>query len=194
MHFTSIINRLRLRPRRPARDPGPGRRRSRLSLRLAMLAGAALLGSGALAAPALANTFESNVTPLNTFYLQLDVSGASTQPGAPVIDWYSNGGANQKWFFSQVIASGEYEIANQNSGLCLTTDGVAGDQLYQEPCNESAGQIWITNLSPSNNNYTSIQSALSGLYLDVYGNTSWPGASIDTWYWNGGSNQKWSLG
>ncbi|HUA46748.1 MAG TPA: RICIN domain-containing protein [Solirubrobacteraceae bacterium] len=183
MRFTSITNHVRRRPRR------------RLSVGLATAVASVMLASGALAAPALASsTFESNVTPLNTFYLQLDVSGASTQPGAPVIDWYSNGGANQKWFFSQVVAPGMYEIANQNSGMCLTTDGNAGDQLYQEPCNESTGQIWITNLSPSNSGYQSIQSAESGLYLDVYGNTSWPGASIDTWYWNGGSNQKWALG
>jgi hypothetical protein len=35
----------------------------------------------------------------------------------------------------------------------------------------------------------SIVNIWSGLYLDVNGDSAWPGASIDTWYYNGGANQ-----
>jgi Ricin-type beta-trefoil lectin domain-like len=66
-----------------------------------------LLAAGTLAGPALAETtFYGQITPLNSLYLQLDVSGGSTETGAGVIDWYSNGGQNQKWYFSQVIEPG----------------------------------------------------------------------------------------
>jgi hypothetical protein len=53
-----------------------------------------------------------------------------------VIQWYPTGGANQAW---QIGGSdnGNPElpqgyIANVNSGMCLATDGTAGDQLFQE--------------------------------------------------------------
>lgn len=134
------------------------------------------------------------ITPNNTFFLQLDVRGASQSPGAPVIDWWTNWGANQGWDWQLVDPiDGIYIIQNQNSGQCLTTDGIAGDQVYQEPCNYSEYQEWYTNL-PTDYDYSvassdPIKNVASGLYLDVNGDSPWPGASIDTWYYNGNSNQ-----
>jgi hypothetical protein len=127
--------------------------------------------------------------------LMLDVSGASLSPGAPVIQWWSNGGANQKWDF-QPMPDGTDEIIDVNSGQCLTTDGIAGDGVYQDPCVGEDNQEWWTNLQPvgfywigyQNTPYP-IQSVSSGLYLDVNGDSPWPGATIDTWYWNGDANQ-----
>src|SRR6516162_5628253 len=109
----------------------PARRRAaKLSALLAGLAVPALVGGAVLAGPASASTqFTVHVTPNNTFGLLLDVSGGSTQPGAPVIDWWANGGANQQWTFSPIGGNNTYEIINVNSGMCLATDGVAGDQL-----------------------------------------------------------------
>ena len=66
----------------------------------------ALLGGTVLAGPASASSgFTTHITPNNTLGLLLDVQGGSTQPGAPVIDWYANGGANQEWTFSTTGAS-----------------------------------------------------------------------------------------
>jgi len=123
----------------------------------------------------------------------LDVSGGSTEPGAPVIDWWANGGANQAWIFQSSLyyAPNTYEIVNQNSGQCLTTDGVAGDQLYQWPCTPwSHNQVWVSDIRGfSDGQGHAISNPAFGLVVDVYGNTSWPGAAIDAWYPNGGQNQ-----
>lgn len=172
---------------------GPERRprhAARLTAAVAGLALPALIGGAVLAGNASASTaFTTHVSPDNTFYLQLDVSGASTQPGAPVIDWWSNGGANQSWTFSPIGGANTYEIINGNSNQCLTTDGVAGDQLYQLPCTGSQEQQWATSLSLTASGTQAIRNVYSGLYVDVSGDSPWPGAAIDTWTYNGGDNQ-----
>jgi hypothetical protein len=150
-------------------------------------AAAGLLTVGAGQANA-STAFTVHVTPNNTFGLLLDVSGASTSPGAPVIDWWANGGSNQVWTFYPV-GNDVYEIANQNSGQCLTTDGIAGHGVFQWPCVGSATQIWSTGLTPTSVSAWTIGNPWSGLYLDVSGNNPWPGTSLDVWYYNGGANQ-----
>jgi len=164
--------------------------RCRLACAFAVLGSSALL-AGVFASTAAASEFTTQVTPNNTFALLLDVSGASTAPGAPVIDWWANGGANQNWTFNSVGPASTYEIINQNSGQCLTTDGVPGDQVTQMPCVGSLQQEWLTAFNPGRGPRM-IQSVYSGLYLDVNSDSPWPGASIDTWYYNGNSNQYFS--
>lgn len=168
------------------------RRAARISAALGVLAVPALLGA-TLAGPASASTaFTTHVTPDNTFFLLLDVSGGSTYAGAPVIDWYSNGGANQNWLFLPYGGNSTYEIINVNSNMCLTTDGVAGDQVYQEPCTGGTAQQWQTGLTAGTTSENTIKSVYSGLYLDVSGDSPWAGAAIDTWYYNGGYNQNFA--
>jgi Ricin-type beta-trefoil lectin domain-like len=132
----------------------------------------------------------------------LDVSGASTSPGAPVIDWWDKNyllnDANQQWTIKPVQYG--YYIVNQNSGQCLTSDGVAGDQTYKWPCVGSLYQMWYGNTYPAlEDGYAGSvadtwQNVASGLYLDVYGGDHLPGGTIDTWYWNGGDNQYFGEG
>jgi hypothetical protein len=168
------------------------RRAARLSAVLAVLGVPALLGVTLTGTASASTAFTTHLTPENTFYLLLDVSGGSTYPGAPVIDWYSDGGANQNWLFVQEGTGTNYviyEIVNVNSNMCLTTDGAAGDQLYQEPCAGSPDQLWDTNMTGSSTNYTTIRSDYSHLYLDVNGDSPWAGTSIDTWYYTGAANQ-----
>ena len=150
-------------------------------------AAAGLLALGAGQANA-STAFTVHVTPNNTFGLLLDVSGGSTSPGAQVIDWWANGGGNQVWTFYPV-GNDVYEIANQNSGQCLTTDGIAGHGVFQLPCAGAASQIWSTGLTPTSVSAWTISNPWSGLYLDVSGNNPWPGTSLDVWYYNGGANQ-----
>ena len=150
-------------------------------------AAAGLLALGAGQANA-STAFTVHVTPNNTFGLLLDVSGGSTSPGAQVIDWWANGGGNQVWTFYPV-GNDVYEIANQNSGQCLTTDGIAGHGVFQLPCAGAASQIWSTGLTPTSVGAWTISNPWSGLYLDVSGNNPWPGTSPDVWYYNGGANQ-----
>jgi hypothetical protein len=68
------------------------------------------------------------------------VSGGSTSAGAPIIQWWADSGAEQEWLLPRKYRNGE--IYNQNSGMCITTDGVAGDQLYQDYCSNSENQRW----------------------------------------------------
>lgn len=86
-----------------------------------------------------------------------------------------------------------YGILNQHSDQWLTTDGVAGDQVYREPCggvSDPYDQVWYTGLRPNTwPDAYNIQSSGSGLYLDVYNDSPWPGVEIDSWYANGGQNQ-----
>ena len=160
--------------------------------RIAAAAGAvALAATGVVAGATSAQAstgFTIHITPDNTAFLLLDVSGGSTSLGAGVIDWVANGGANQSWTFIP-YSTNVYEIENNNSGMCLTTDNVAGDQVYQFACLGASTQLWYTQLTPSSTSDWTIRSQSSGLYLDVNGDSPWQGTSIDTWYFNGGYNQ-----
>lgn len=165
-----------------------GSRVRRLLGGCAAVASAAGLAIGAGGTAQADSAFTVHLTPNNTLGLLVDVNGGSRAPGANVIDWYANGGGNQVWTFIP-FGNNTYEIQNANSGLCLTTDGIAGDGVYQLQCAGAAPQKWSTALTPAAFGAYPIQSAYSGLYLDVAGNTPWAGATIDTWYWNGQNNQ-----
>src|SRR4051812_20678712 len=91
------------------------------------LLAAALTGLVLAAVPAAADAQQLSSVAIRTSasagYLVLDVSGASTSPGAPVIQWYGNGGSNQLWNFVPT-ADGNETIVNLRSGMCLTTNGI----------------------------------------------------------------------
>jgi hypothetical protein len=169
---------------------GRGRTRARGAVAAAAVVlattGALVASSGAANA---ASGFTIHITPNSSFGLLLDMSGASTSPGGGLIQWYANGGANQEWSFLPYAGTNNYMIQNVNSGLCLTTDGVAGDQLVQFQCAGGANQIWHTPLNPSLVGAATIMNPWSGLYMDVYGASPWAGAGIDAYYYNGGDNQ-----
>ena len=170
----------------------PRRRMTRMLAAAAALVAAPAVLLGLAAGPASATTYSATNVYLGTESssqtLFLDVSGASQSWGAQVVQWYLNGGANQKWDI-QNLADGNVEFVNANSGQCLTTDGVAGDGVYQFPCVGAKSQEWSTDLVVGNIRDYTVKSALSGLYLDVYGGSRWAGAVIDTWYPNNASNQ-----
>jgi ricin-type beta-trefoil lectin protein len=158
------------------------------ALALAVAAAGAVIG--ATAGPAAATTTDSVVrlAPISNPLLTLDVRGGSTSPGATVDQWTLNGGANQMWVLRQ-RANGVW-IVNVQSNLCLATDGVAGDTVFQWYCSDTDnGVLWYTNLTANNFLGYAIQNRGSGLYLDVRGVSRTAGADIDTWYWNGGDNQ-----
>ena len=72
--------------------------------------------------------------------------------------------------------------------MCLATDGVAGHQLYQEPCSPNLVRFetWnVTSDAPGMNFYN----PYFGLSVDVYGNSYTAGAAIDGWSYNGQMNQ-----
>ncbi|MBO3749802.1 RICIN domain-containing protein [Streptosporangiaceae bacterium NEAU-GS5] len=148
----------------------------------AMAAAALLATSGA----AHASGFSVRLSPASNPFLFVDVSGGSRGDGAPLIQW-SISGDNQVWTFQP--SGTAYQIVNRNSGKCITSDGVAGHQLYQWACHGTANQLWSTSLTPGNLVGYTIKNVASNLYMDVAGSSGAQGAAIDTWTRNGGSNQ-----
>jgi len=166
-----------------------------LNLRRARAVAATLLAGLAVAAiPAAADAQPlQNVaitTQASDGTLVLDVSGGSTANGAPVIQWYGSYAGNQRWNLAD-DGHGNQTIVNQKSGKCLTTDGVAGHQLYQWTCNGSPLQVWSGNLTDSFHFYK-LTNPSSGLSMDVNGGSRWAGAAIIAWYPNNASNQKFT--
>lgn len=139
------------------------------------------------AAPAAASGLTVRLAPASNPFLFVDVSGASAQPGAAIIQWPYNGGQNQVWTLRP--AGTDYEIVNKGSGQCITTDGVAGHWLYQAVCNGSAGQQWATSITPGNLVGYTIRNPASNLYMDIEGGSGSQGAHLDAWYRNGAPNQ-----
>jgi hypothetical protein len=141
-----------------------------------------------LVAPGVAQASgpQYRLSPLSNPFLFLDVQGGSHGDGAPIIQWTLSGD-NQ--LFTMQPSGSYFELVNKSSNKCVTTDGVAGHQVYQWSCNGTQNQLWNTSLAGNNGISYSIQSVSSGLYLEVAGNSGARGAAIDTWYWNGGPNQ-----
>lgn len=120
----------------------------------------------------------------------LDVYNWSKQPGAVIDQWTcGNSQANQSW--TNFPQTGGDDFVNENSQLCLLSDGVAGDDVTQAACNGSRAETWVISVY---NNHTAIKNLGSGLYLDVYGASKNNGATVDTWYFNGNNNQLWHFG
>jgi ricin-type beta-trefoil lectin protein len=152
------------------------------------------LAVAALPAAAGAQSLQSVSIATSSSYnsLVLDVSGGSTANGAKVIQWYGHGGGNQRWNFVDQ-GNGTSAIVNQNSGKCLTTDGVAGHQLYQFTCVGNATQQWQGNLgSVFNPDASLLINAPTGLVMDVSGGSATAGAPVITWHYNGNNNQYFS--
>ncbi|GII55666.1 hypothetical protein Pth03_40550 [Planotetraspora thailandica] len=156
-----------------------------MTLAVGALAAAGLLAVSPGAAQA-ASGFTARLAPISNQLMFLDVSGGSTSDGAKIIQWTLSG-SNQGWYFKPV--GDNYQIVNVKSGKCITSDGVAGDQLYQWVCTSDTSQLWSTGLTPSDLHVHSIRNVKSGLYMDVSGGSTSRGAAIDTWYWNGGEHQ-----
>ncbi|MCL2395869.1 MAG: RICIN domain-containing protein [Acidimicrobiaceae bacterium] len=164
---------------------------SRLARRV--IAGAVIAGA-TIAGPLLAAGTASAQSGYETFnagnsLMAMDVSGSATYAGAPVIQWFDNGGHNQHWSIPDPGDTGP--VINQHSGMCLYTPGIAGAGLVQEPCEGWAGEEWTVSeewglfgdvIVLRNPNYN--------LVADVYGDSLRAGSEIDAWYFNGNLNQQ----
>lgn len=123
----------------------------------------------------------------------MDVNQASTTPGATVIQWPTNGGANQIWNIGPTDGNWLHFI-NVNSGLYLDVDRAmtsAGAVTIQWSPYATQSQQW--SFTPVGGVYYKIVNRNSGLSLDVNGASLQDGASVIQWYDNGGANQQWAL-
>jgi lysophospholipase L1-like esterase len=154
-----------------------------------------VIPAGAAATPATPQAVTSGgvYTLANVNSTQLmDVKYASTAPGAVVLQWPANGGANQDWTLTQVGSAGAYTLGSANSGLCLEAPSTAAAaQLVQNPCSGSTAQQW--QVQPVGDGTFTLANVASGLLADVNGASTTQGAAIIQWYANSGLNQHWRL-
>jgi alpha-L-fucosidase 2 len=167
-------------------EAAPRRRAGRRGLLAAILTAAAIA-----LVPAVADAQTLDDVAINTAASMegqvLDVAGASRAIGAPVIQWYSNGGANQRW--NLIPDPNGYEhIVNVNSGLCLATNGQAGNYITQWPCSNSPQEDWSGSLFSGAFSNRRLQNPASGLYLSVNGDSGLAGTQVLAWY---GTTSSW---
>jgi hypothetical protein len=150
------------------------------------------LGSATWATPASAASGPS-YHPLisSSSWLNLGVREGSTSSGTDIIQWWADGQADQPWHYA-FGSSNTVRLSNQGSGMCLTTDGVPGNPVFQQTCDPAnARQAWRWSYIWFYAGYT-LYNAATGLNLDVQNNSYWGGAEIDVWYPNDQVNQVFS--
>jgi hypothetical protein len=126
------------------------------------------------------------------FYL--DVAGALPVPGIPVIQWPSNGGANQLWEVVPLDRDLYHIVVQLPLKQMLAVPQAskeAGRTLIQWPNTNGDEQKW--RFEDVGGGYFTIINTNSNLVVDVSGNFPWPGAPLCQWYRNGQNNQMFSF-
>lgn len=184
----------------PVRSPFPPTTRRRQHLRRALTALAAAVTSVALvimtvptavatvapaAAPAAA---QANVPVVGVASGKcLDVSGASTSPGARIIIWPCSGRSNQAF-----TATAAGELRTLGGTRCLDVAGSSttrGAVVQSSTCSGGANQKF--DLRTGTTGATVIVGRQSGLCPDVTGASTASGAFVETWSCNNQGNQAW---
>lgn len=125
--------------------------------------------------------------------MALDVNGAGTANGSPIIQWPYHGGDNQKWIVS-AFDSNLYRIQGLQSGRVLDVPGAStqkGAKLQIWDSNSGANQQW--SFTATSGGYYTITSLNSSQVVDVTSNSTTAGTGIEQWPLNNGYNQQWSL-
>jgi endo-1,4-beta-xylanase len=120
-----------------------------------------------------------------------DINGASTTPGAPLIQWSVHSGLNQQFDF---LASGEgyYRIRARHSGLVLqVANSTSGADVTQQPDSNAASQQW--RVVDHGGGVVSLVNRQSGLALDIWQASTADGARISQWTLTGDPNQRFQL-
>ncbi|MDN0196247.1 RICIN domain-containing protein [Streptomyces sp. S.PNR 29] len=122
----------------------------------------------------------------------MDVSGASTSNGGPVIQYTWSGSANQQWKLLPDY-DGSYRLSNVNSGKVLEVPGSStssGTALDQWSDTNGTNQWWKL-VPAATSGYYRLVNIKSGLCADVQSGSTADGAKVIQWPANGGSNQEW---
>ena len=109
----------------------------------------------------------------------VDVDGASTSNGAPVIQWGWNGGDNQKWQLVPVH-DGSFRFKNVHSGKVLDNPGTSmasGEPLDQWEDALGRNQWWRL-VPAATAGYCRLVNVASGLCLDVANGSSTAGSRL----------------
>ncbi|MGK5530646.1 RICIN domain-containing protein [Streptomyces sp. URMC 129] len=123
----------------------------------------------------------------------LDVSGLSTDNGAPVIQWDWWGGDNQRWFL-EAIGDGYVRAVARHSGKVLDVSGLSTDDgapLVQWDWWGGDNQRFRP--EPVGTGFFRLVAKHSGKVVDVSDLSKDNGAQLIQWDWWGGDNQLWRL-
>jgi uncharacterized repeat protein (TIGR03803 family) len=123
----------------------------------------------------------------------LDIFGASTDAGAPAIQWTCHGGPNQQWRL-EPAGGGAFRIIARHSGQALDVFGALVDDItpiIQWPVHGGDNQAWT--LEPTSGGYVRIVARHSGKALDVEFASTDDGARVIQFTPHGGANQEWLL-
>ncbi|MCA8829570.1 RICIN domain-containing protein [Hymenobacter pini] len=113
-----------------------------------------------------------------------DVNGASKQPMAPVVQWYSNGAVNQQW---QLTSAGSYyTLKNRNSGQLLD---VATTMVVQNPDNSAPTQQW--QLTANEVGYYTLKNRSTSQVLDGSGASTTTAAGVMQAAGTNSAGQQW---
>jgi len=166
----------------------------------ALLAALAIGAAGAAVGPTspahAANGCNTQFQFISSGYY-ITVENASVDAGARLVQRRSHADGPELYWCVTEGSGGAHRIYNRKSGLCMTTDGIAGHWLTQERCDSRWGQAWtVINLGEDYVGFFAyrIDSWFYPLTVEVYGNSDREGAVIDAWHRNGGANQlvyKW---
>jgi hypothetical protein len=150
-----------------------------------------------------AATVDAKIDPSETYRIMsvnsckvLDVSGASTNDGAQIIQYEWRGGENQKWSFIPLSGKdkGYYRIESASSGKCLDISGEskeAGAKLIQYTWHKGDNQKF--KLTPISDDVYMIECKHSKMVLDVSGGSLDNSANIIQYTSHGRSNQQWFI-
>jgi Ricin-type beta-trefoil lectin domain-like/SdrD B-like domain/Secretion system C-terminal sorting domain len=123
--------------------------------------------------------------------LGLDVSWASQNNDASVIQYPYGGGANQQW---QIVptTNGYVKIVARHSGKNLACHATAnGSKVYQYDFYNGGAKEWKIECTPEGN-YRLVH-RLSGKVLDVPGSSKADGTQLQIWDGHGGTNQQFKI-
>ncbi|WP_169731994.1 RICIN domain-containing protein [Glycomyces arizonensis] len=171
--------------------------RSRTRPRLTRLAAALAV---ALASVFLVSPPAAGAVDTGTWYLLqsrssglvLDIDGASTEPGAGLIQWNRSGAANQQFRFIDA-GNGYYRIQARHSGHVLDVYDWSADngaEIVQWNDLDNTNQQWQVTESGG---YATFVNRFSGKALDVWQQSTEPGARVSQYTPTGGANQQWRL-
>ena len=123
----------------------------------------------------------------------LDVSSASLDDSAAIIQWPCHGGGNQRWRLESA-GDGYVTFIATHSGKALDVSGAStanAAPLQQYTPNGGANQQW--QLQSVGGGFYTMAARHSGKMIDVDHALTTAGATILQWPANGGLNQQWQL-
>jgi endoglucanase len=123
----------------------------------------------------------------------LDVAGASTADSANIVQYTSNGAANQKWIV-QSLSTGVYSIRASHSNKAMDLKGYStadGGDINQYTYSGGNNQRW--RIESVGSGYYRIVSVHSNKAVEITGNSTANNAGINQRTYSGATNQQFTF-